>query len=325
MIFTSAEADSPLWKIYFTNPSEKKISTSNPEYGLIRLIKSSRRTFFCALYDLSSQKIANELIKASERGVDVRVVTESDNYRGAAVKKLINSHIPVIPDSASGLMHNKFAISDGSYVFTGSYNTTDNGSGKNNNNAIVIKSEELADIYLSEFQEMFGGNIFGNKQERGAFAMLGKKYYASVEGTHINAYFSPEDSIEKIICRRIEKARSSVCFMCFSFTSDKIGEAMIKKFKEGVDIRGIFEKRGAYTKYSEFLKMKIEGVPVIVDRNRYIMHHKVIIIDNETVITGSFNFSENANKRNDENILIIQNREAAKQYKQEFNRLYSRR
>lgn len=113
--------------------------------------------------------------------------------------------------------------------------------------------------------------------------------------------------------------------MAFSFTSSEISEAMIKKFKAGIDVKGIFEKRGAYTKYSQFIKMKLEGMPVQVDGNRYNMHHKVIVIDNNCVITGSYNFSKNASLRNDENILIIKHPDIARQYIEEFNRLSRKR
>jgi phosphatidylserine/phosphatidylglycerophosphate/cardiolipin synthase-like enzyme len=110
--------------------------------------------------------------------------------------------------------------------------------------------------------------------------------------------------------------------MAFSFTSDKIGEAMINSHKRGVRVSGVFEKRGAKTKYSEYIKMRVEGIPVKMDKNRYNMHHKVIIIDDELVITGSYNFSKNASKRNDENVIMIRNKKIASQYLAEFNRIY---
>jgi hypothetical protein len=98
--------------------------------------------------------------------------------------------------------------------------------------------------------------------------MLRKKYYVKIGDSDVNAYFSPDDDIEKIITGRIKKARKSIHFMAFSFTSDGIGEAMIKKFKEGVPVQGIFERRGANSKESEFIKMKLEGIPVRLDGNR---------------------------------------------------------
>jgi phosphatidylserine/phosphatidylglycerophosphate/cardiolipin synthase-like enzyme len=49
----------------------------------------------------------------------------------------------------------------------------------------------------------------------------------------------------------------------------------------------------------------------------------VFIIDGKTVVTGSFNFSSNANENNDENLLIIDSPELAAQYAAEFERVYA--
>ena len=313
------------WEVFFTNPENlKKTYTVNPVDGLITAIKNSEKSFYGAFYDISSIKIAGELITAYNRGVDVKLVTENDNFSGEAIQKILESGIPVVPDTGQGLMHNKFAVIDGSSIFTGSYNTTDNCTLKNNNNAIIIHSPELAEIFDSEFHEMFDSGIFGNLKEEGAFSQLIKKHYVKLDDLAAEVYFAPEDNVEKIICSRIEKAEKSVKFMQFSFTSDIIGEMMIKKFKEGLPIEGVFEKKGSDTEYSEYIKMKIEGIPVRLDRNKNVMHHKVIIIDDCIVVTGSFNLSKNANSKNDENIIIIESSEAAGKYLEEFYRIYGR-
>jgi len=311
------------WEVYFTNPSGiKKTGTVNPRDGLISAVKNSTKSFYGAFYDISSMKIADELISAHNRGVEVKLVTENDTFSGAAITKILESGIPVVPDTGSGLMHNKFAIIDGESIFTGSYNATENCTLKNNNNALLINSPELAEIYLSEFTEMFDAGIFGNRNEEGAFARFQKKYYVKLEDMNINVYFAPEDNVEKIIYGRIKKAEKSIRFMQFSFTSDKIGELIIEKFKDGIAVEGVFEKKGSDTEYSEYIKMKIEDIPVRLDKNRAVMHHKVIIIDDYLVITGSFNISKNANLKNDENIIIIESTELASKYNEEFKRIY---
>jgi phosphatidylserine/phosphatidylglycerophosphate/cardiolipin synthase-like enzyme len=311
-------------KVYFTNPKIRNHYKyrNNPENAFINLIRSSHFSFSGSFYDISSPYIVNELIIAKKRGVNIKLVTEKDNSDKISIRKLIDSGIQIVTDNRSGLMHNKFAISDGNIVWTGSYNITTNGAVKNNNNAIEISSKDLAEIFISEFNEMFYEKIFGNKKEIGPFSSLQKKYYVKIDNTNINAYFSPEDNIEKIILKRINKAKKSIHFMAFSFTSDKIGEAIIKKSKQGIKVKGIFEARGSKTRYSEYIKMKIEGIPVKKDKNRYVMHHKVIIIDGVRVITGSYNFSKNANKNNDENIIIIDNKKIADKYIREFYKLY---
>lgn len=320
------------WKIYFTDPGRGAFLSHrvNPETGLVSIIGKAEKNFYGAFYEISSPKVVDALVAARQRGVDVRLVCEYDTMgriKGKGnrfLKKLEDAGIEVVtdPPRRRGLMHNKFAVIDGEFLWTGSYNATKNDSAKNNNNAMVIRSAHLAEIYRQEFLEMFDGEIFGNRRERGPFAGLIKSYHVKIEDTDINAYFAPEDNVERIILKRLDKAKRSIHFMAFSFTSAGIGEMMIRKFKSGVDVQGIFERRGAKTGHSQFVKMKLEGIPVRLDSNRGAMHHKVIIIDGERMIMGSYNYSRNANRSNDENILIIDNREIASQYLAEFKRLW---
>jgi len=313
------------WEVYFTNPDKiKNIKVINPQDGLIAAIKRSKKSFYGAFFDISSIKIANEIIAAYKRGIDVKLVTDNSTFSGEAITKIYESGIPIVPSTGKGLMHNKFAVVDNIFVFTGSYNTTENCAHKNNNNAIIINSPEIAEIYLAKFSEMFDHRIFGDKRNIGAFSKLQRKYYVKLDDMDINVYFAPEDNVEKIIHGRIAKANKSVKFMQFSFTSNAISDIMIKKFKEGVEVKGVFERKGSKTEYSQYTKMKIESIPVRLDGNRYAMHHKVIIIDDDIVITGSFNISKNANRRNDENIVIIGSKEIALKYIEEFNRIYGR-
>jgi phosphatidylserine/phosphatidylglycerophosphate/cardiolipin synthase-like enzyme len=316
------------WKLYFTSPGHSAFvsGNTNPETGLISIIGKAEKYFYGAFYEVSSPRVMNALIAARKRGVDVKLVTEKQTARKK--KKILrhyaDSGIEVVTNDTRrrGLMHNKFAIIDGRYVWTGSYNPTDNDTARNDNNAILIYSSLLADIYENEFMEMFRDRIFGNRNEPGPFADLRNRYYVKIEDTAINAYFSPENNVERIILQRLKKAKISIYFMAFSFTSAGIGEMMIQKAKEGVQVHGIFERRGTKEGHSQYTKMKLEGLPVKLDHNRNLMHHKVIIIDGARVIMGSYNFSRNANRSNDENILIIDNKDIAAEYLSEFRRLW---
>lgn len=310
------------WWIFFTGNSNHSTHNLSPEAALIRLIKQAQKRFYGSFYEISSTRIISVLIAARKRGIDIKLVLEDDNAHSTGIQRLLDNKIGIVTDERRGLMHNKFAIIDDDLIWTGSYNLTKNGGFRNNNNAISLRSRELAAVYLDEFSEMFDRKIFGNRKDSKIFSKLIQKHYISISGTPINIHFSPEDNIERIILKRIQKARASIHFMAFSFTSDPIGEAIIQKFKKGVIVKGIFERHGSNSKYSEYIKMKVEGIPVKVDRNRYSMHHKVIVIDRRIIITGSYNFSRNANKNNDENILIIDNAEIAALYLKEFKRLY---
>ncbi len=310
------------YQIYFTHPGKNSgTSFYTPEQGLSSAIRRASANICCAFYDLDSSVITSELIKAKKRGVEVKLVTDNDNYSNRQVSDLQRNGIPVVCDSRKPFMHNKFAVIDGKEVWTGSYNVTVNGEKKNDNNALLIKSPELAEIYMAEFSEMFDDGVFG--YGTGRFTGPGSRHSVKAGDTEINVYFAPEDPVEKEIIKRIEKAEKSIRFLAFSFTSDNISEAMISRFKEGVSVSGVFENRGILSKDSEYIKMKVENIPVRADSNPNSMHHKVIIIDDELVITGSYNFSKNASKKNDENCIMIYSRKIAEQYIKEYSRIFN--
>ena len=312
------------WDVYFTATGKKLliIKNDNPEHALVRIINNANRSFFGAFYDITSRSIVEALIRAKQRGIDVKLVMERDNYDRSCVAQLIQAGIPVMIDTGRGLMHNKFAIIDGEIIWTGSFNITENDAKKNDNNAIEIHSSELAEIFTDEFNEMFVDNIFGNKHNAFSLSSLFGSNHVRIQGIDLYAYFAPEDSVENVITELIGKAESSIHFMAFTFTSDVLGNIMIERFKRGVKVFGVFEKIGSHTKFSEYLRMKDAGIPVVIDKNKNLMHHKIIIIDGIIVIVGSYNYTKSANSRNDENILVIYSRDIAEKYLLEFARVY---
>ena len=127
----------------------------------------------------------------------------------------------------------------------------------------------------------------------------------------------------KYVLQRLQAAKRSIHFMAFSYTEDKISDAMIAKLKAGLTVRGVFESQNARGSGSMFGGMRGGGVDVLEDGNCYILHHKVIIIDERTVITGSYNFTGSAEKDNDENLVIVDDPNLARAYLDEFERVYA--
>jgi phosphatidylserine/phosphatidylglycerophosphate/cardiolipin synthase-like enzyme len=108
--------------------------------------------------------------------------------------------------------------------------------------------------------------------------------------------------------------------MAFSFTNDRLGSAMLEMAGQGVGLQGIFETRGSETDFGELSRLACAGYEMRQDGNPGALHHKVIVIDGRIVVTGSLNFSDNANQSNDENVMIIENPQIADRYLQEFSR-----
>ena len=309
------------WEVYFSGVSTAPIDKGNPyslDKRLVTRLADAETRIDAALYHLNSAPVTDALIEAYRRGVQVRVVTETDNVDEPEIERLQEVGIRVVDDDDNdGLMHHKFIVIDERYVWTGSYNTTDNGAYKNNNNVILIDSVPLAYNFTQEFRELF----LDAQARKSADAFIAYPKITLADGLQVFTYFSPGSDTISPLLREIKSAEQSIHFMAFAFTHDTLGSAMRDRFKSGIDVQGVFEKRQV-DKYSEFETMKKAGLPVILDRNRGTMHHKVIVIDGETVITGSYNFSKNAEERNDENLLIIKgNREIAAAYLAEFAKI----
>lgn len=315
----SGRGSNSLCEVFFTRPGSRMCPVTD---RLCRLIDNSKTSIDAALYDLDNRRVLSALERALMRGIKVRLVMEADNYYRRDMLQLEKGGTGIRLDKKRGLMHHKFFIFDRSLTWTGSFNVTENGSRKNNNNAILFRMPALAEIYRAEFEEMYVGGEFGNRRERRPLPWLKRNNVVAREGLRVTALFSPEDDVEGILLRLIEKAVKSIRFMAFSFTSDRLGEAIIRKKREGVELQGLMESHGSFSAYSEYMKLIVEGIDVRRDSNTHLMHHKVIIIDDRIVIAGSYNFSRGAGIRNDENLLIIEGRGPARCYLGEFNRLF---
>jgi phosphatidylserine/phosphatidylglycerophosphate/cardiolipin synthase-like enzyme len=316
------EPGGPWYQVYFTSPRypDDDAHTGGLDARLAAAIEQAQKSVDVAAYDLDLTTVADALIAAQQRDVQVRLVTDTDNVDERAVRNMKRAGIPVVDDDRGALMHNKFVVIDESAVWTGSWNLTDNGTYRNNNNVVALQSLRLAENYRAEFEEMFERGEFGADSPADT-----PHPRLKIGGVEVENFFAPEDDIADRLIPLLESAQSSIRFLAFSFTHDEIAQAMRDQAKAGVTIQGVFEDRQANNEYSEYSKLKqVNGIEVRLDGNPYIMHHKVIIIDDEIVVFGSYNFSASADERNDENILIIHNADFAGHYLTEFQRVWAK-
>lgn len=265
-------------------------------------LKSAESSLHCAFFELDSKEIINAIAKKSH-STDTKVVIDKGNYEGQ-----IKGNVKLA--ESKQYMHNKFCIIDRSTVITGSTNPTYNGLNNNNENTVIIKSDYIAENYEDEFDELWNGVYSSGNRV---------KYEKVVsDGIIIENYFCPEDNCAEKAIKTISEAKHNIYFMTFSFTDEDIGDALLFS---GADIKGIFESRGSETEYSQYPRLRGFGIDVIKDKNKRTMHHKVFIIDNKTVITGSYNPTGSGNYLNDENMLIIRNEEIVSAFVKEFESL----
>lgn len=260
----------------------------------------------------------------------------------------------------SGLMHHKFMVIDGHRVVTGSANWTlscihgdflEPDSQGNANSLLVLESPVLAQAWEREFDLLWGDGPGGNQDSRFG---LQKPYRPPVTvsppGSAIALQFSPTstalawaDSANGLIARTLSRAHHSLHLALFVFSDQGLSNQIQAASQRGVSVKALVDPGFAYRSYSEALDMlglalpdsdcRIEshnqpwpqplttvGIPTLPLTDK--LHHKFAVIDGETVVVGSHNWSRAANQTNDETLLVIRNTTVAAHYRREFDRLY---
>ncbi|MDG1480935.1 MAG: phospholipase D-like domain-containing protein [Myxococcota bacterium] len=309
--------------IFLTTPESESLHNQT-ERALAKHIRSARETIDVAVYDFGLELPAQELAVAADNGVTVRVVTDGDEMDEEGILMLQESGIEVVyRPEGDRIMHHKFAVVDGQSVWTGSTNWTETGTTMNNNHAMLLTSTELADRYTDEFEQMFFGDFGSDKEASNEHSAI-----ALDSGGTAQVWFSPQDEPVDELLSAIAAAESEIYFMIFSFTRDDVVDALVDAQDRGVNVLGIFDESQARMSYSVDEDLADAGVPVYIDGNDNTsgfsggkLHHKVMIIDpgvNNTVITGSMNWSTSGNSSNDENLLVLQGTGIDKTLMQDF-------
>lgn len=254
--------------------------------------------------------------------------------------------------SPEAQMHNKFVIIDNKWTWTGSWNFTvtglygsyenmlNNKLHGNVQHCVEINSKELANIFKKEFNEMWGSNSISPNPIRADFhsrKINNTEHEVMVNGNLIEVYFSPTDGAIKRMCKLIEEeAQYKVYFSTFCISDNKLIEILKHKYennegeRENFILKGIIDEEMWNMNWSaskKIMKNWINMPPIFKDRDKKKLHCKTMIIDcntnsDPTVITGSTNWTKNAQSVNDENMIIIHDRKIANLFQQEFYARY---
>lgn len=135
----------------------------------------------------------------------------------------------------------------------------------------------------------------------------------------IDVYFSPYGGATEAVVKEINNAKSEILVQAYSFTSAPIAKALVSAGKRGIKIEVVLDKSQRKEKYTSADFVAHAGIPTYIDDKHAIAHNKIIIIDRQTVITGSFNFTKAAEEKNAENLLVIKgNKPLVERYIQNF-------
>lgn len=262
--------------------------------------------------------------------------------------------------AGSSLMHHKFVIVDNRLMIITSANFTfsdihgdftNPSSLGNANNLLQIDSPELAIVFTEEFNLMWGDGPGGKPDSKfGLKKTLRVPKTIKLDQTQITVQFSPSSptqpwnqSSNGLIGKTLNSANKSIDMALFVFSEQRLANILETRHQQNVPIRALIDQQFAYRPYSEALDMmgitisnkcKYEldnhpwknpittvGVPILPKGD--LLHHKFAVIDSQTVITGSHNWSDAANHGNDETLIVIENPTVAAHYVREFARLYT--
>ena len=260
--------------------------------------------------------------------------------------------------SGSGLMHHKFLVIDQTTVITGSANLTSSGlhgdagrpsSRGNVNHLLRVNSPELALVFRQEFTQMWGDGPGGKQDSRfGLQKAKGSVQTVKVGDIRMDVLFSPHPRRDSnhglnLLAEQLKAAKKSLDMALFVFSAQQLTNVLREQMKRGIEIRLVADPGFASRPFSEVLDLlgvslpdhtcKVEagnqpleralqgvGTPRLARGDK--LHHKFAVIDNKTVITGSFNWSPSAAHTNDETLLVIHSPQLAKHFTREMDRLW---
>jgi phosphatidylserine/phosphatidylglycerophosphate/cardiolipin synthase-like enzyme len=219
------------------------------------------------------------------------------------------------------IMHNKFVIADGRKVWTGSANLSNSCTGGYNANAcLVIDSQPAAAWFDEEFERLFSG-LFHRRKTDALKAVIRK--VESAEGTSLQLGFCPQDyCFENIVEPAIQSAKTSIDVAVFFLTHKRAAGELIKAHQRGVRVRVILDATAAGNGYTKHELLRAAGIPVKVENWGGKMHMKCALIDGRKLIAGSMNWTTAGERNNDENVFLIDDREAAKKFAETFEQMW---
>jgi phosphatidylserine/phosphatidylglycerophosphate/cardiolipin synthase-like enzyme len=280
-----------------------------------------RQKLMIAVQEIDHRPIAEAIVRARKRGVTIDVVLEQDyllcdripDDPFAPVGKheenrflfnaILRSTVDIKSDFNSHIFHQKFMVL-GNSVLTGSTNFTTTGISKNLNHIVVVNDAKVARAYKQEFREIQRGRFGKQSVERDD-----KPREVKVSDIRVKPLFAPDHGPEMEIMKQILKAKNRIDFAVFTFAqSSGIDDALVAAVDRGVQVRGLMDRRQANQRWAATHPLMAAGAHLLVAGNSDglgKLHHKLMVIDDQLSIFGSFNYTGPANQLNDENILII--------------------
>ncbi|HKC68481.1 MAG TPA: phospholipase D-like domain-containing protein [Bacteroidia bacterium] len=343
-----AQTVNPKIKCYFNHPVNTSVSTGvNATYligstsadTIAAYINRAKYTVDIAQYDYTSSTsshvkiISTAINNAHARGVVIRWIYDgsSSNTGLSQVTWTTNVNKLASPVQSNYIMHNKFMIVDANstnasdaILWTGSFDWSDEQMGSDYNNMVIIQDQAVAQAYLAQFNQMWGGTGATPVTANEKFSInkaISTTTSFTVNGTPVQVYFSPKDSPEARLINTINSANYEMAFGIYTFTDATVAGTIKTKYTGGIPCIGIMDQYSAtYSPWSTLSATM--GANLKEYTGSYIYHNKVMIVDqlhassDPQVFTGSYNWTSAASNTNDENMIVIHDAAITNQYYQ---------
>lgn len=312
------------------------------EAVILGFINASIKSLRISIQELDHAPIAEAIVAARKRGVSVHMIMEQDYLKEGKVPKpdsngtqeinrelltkILRTGIDAKADYNPKIFHQKFIVRDNKAVLTGSTNFTTTGVTKNLNHIVTVDDKVTAREYLREFAQLRKG-IFGARSDHGKKPLEDHL----VSNVRIKPLFAPDHNPEMEFIKQMIKAKNRIDFAVFTFSqSSGIDDALANAQHLNIQVNGVLDRKQANQKWAAKTTLANAGVRLFTNKTgtgvRKI-HHKLMTIDDQLTIVGSFNYTGPANLTNDENIIVIgdlEETDSAKRAAQEKIALYAR-
>lgn len=306
---------------------------------MIDMVDSANATIELAVMGFSHEPLVEAFVRAHDRGVVVTMAGDAGHVTNYGYERFRERHVPMTIGNLGHIMHDKFMVVDGRFVFASTANWTDSDLLQNSNNFVQIDSPAVAEDFRAEHAQLFSGVFGHNKLELDNGRVYG------VGDTEVEVWFSPNEDAMGRILEIVDAAEESVRFTIFAFTKDQLGGAYVRKHEQLVTagkfgVSGVIDQSQLHSngQYHEVYRLLGADIPLRMDGNNAEslpgdyqagggrLHSKTMVIDadgaNPTVITGSFNWSASATQSNDEFLLVMRGARVAKLYEQYWEYLW---
>lgn len=261
---------------------------------LLAAINEAKESITIFIFSLTDPHIMNALKKQADNGVKINLI--QDAVATKDIERRVGPKVSLYKRRTKGLMHDKIVVVDHKLVWFGSVNFTPESFQLHANLFIGIQSKELA----AEIEKK-GASIFEERRYKAPPITIKAK-----EQT-IEFFFLPDvTQAEQKLLKAIETAKKSVKVAMYTFTNKKLQNALIEAKKRAVDVQVVIDFDSAkHTSAHVFQSLKRAGMNVFVSNRRGLLHHKLVIIDDESLATGSANWTKAAFSTNDDVISFI--------------------